>query len=51
MNMLRLSFINFRNGFKSYLSLVLSLSFSILILFNFSEYDLFGDICSIGTAQ
>lgn len=37
MSMLRLSFINFRNGFKSYLSLVLSLSFSILILFNFQN--------------
>ncbi len=37
MNMLRLSFINFRNGFKSYLSLVLSLSFSILILLNFQN--------------
>lgn len=37
MRMLRLSFINFRNGFKSYLSLVLSLSFSILVLYNFQN--------------
>lgn len=37
MRMLRLSFMNFRNGFKSYLSLVLSLSFSILVLYNFQN--------------
>ncbi len=37
MRMLRFSFINFRNGFKSYLSLVLSLSFSILVLYNFQN--------------
>ena len=37
MSMLRLSFLNFRNGFKSYLSLVLSLSFSIMILYNFQN--------------
>ena len=35
MRMLRFSFINFRNGFKSYLSLVLSLS--ILVLYNFQN--------------
>ena len=35
--MFRLAFINFRNSFKSYLSLVLSLSFTILILFHFQN--------------
>lgn len=37
MRMFRLALINFRNSFKSYLSLVLSLSFTILILFNFQN--------------
>ncbi len=37
MRMFRLAFINFRNSFKSYLSLVLSLSFTILILFHFQN--------------
>ncbi|MDE7479409.1 MAG: ABC transporter permease [Lachnospiraceae bacterium] len=37
MRMIRLAFMNFKNSFKSYLSLVLSLSFTILILFNFQN--------------
>lgn len=37
MRMLRLAFMNFKNSFRSYLSLVLSLSFTILILFNFQN--------------
>lgn len=37
MRMFRLAFMNFRNSFKSYLSLVLSLAFTILILFNFQN--------------
>lgn len=37
MRMLRLAFMNFRNSFKNYLSLVLSLAFTILILFNFQN--------------
>lgn len=37
MRMFRLAFMNFRNSFKNYLSLVLSLAFTILILFNFQN--------------
>jgi len=37
MSMFRLAFMNFRNSFRSYLSLVLSLAFTILILFNFQN--------------
>lgn len=37
MRMLRLAFMNFKNSFRSYLSLVVSLSFTILILLNFQN--------------
>ena len=37
MRMLRLAFMNFRNSLKSYLSLVLSLAFTTLILFKFQN--------------
>ncbi len=37
MRMFRLAFVNFRNSFRSYLSLVLSLAFTILVLFNFQN--------------
>lgn len=37
MRMFRLAFMNFRNSFRSYLSLVLSLAFTIMILFNFQN--------------
>ena len=33
--MMKLALINFRNGFRNYLSLVLSLAFTVLVLFNF----------------
>ncbi len=37
MRMFRLAFINFRNSFRSYLSLVFSLAFTILVPFNFQN--------------
>ena len=37
MNMIRLAFMNFKNSFKSYLSLILSLTFTILVFFNFQN--------------
>lgn len=37
MRMFRLAFMNFRNSFKNYLSLVFSLAFTILILFHFQN--------------
>ena len=37
MNMIRLAFMNFKNSFKSYLSLILSLAFTILVYFNFQN--------------
>ena len=37
MNMIRLAFMNFKNSFKSYLSLILSLTFTILVYFNFQN--------------
>ncbi len=35
MSMLKLSFLNFKSSFKNYLSLIIALSFTILIFFNF----------------
>ncbi len=35
MSMLKLAFLNFKTSFKNYLSLVISLVFSILVLFNY----------------
>ena len=37
MKIVRLAFLNFKNSFKSYLSLVLSLAFTILVFFNFQN--------------
>jgi len=37
MGMMKVSFLNFKNSFKNYLSLILSLSFTILVLFNFQN--------------
>lgn len=37
MNIIRLAFFNFKNSFKSYLSLILSLTFTILVFFNFQN--------------
>ncbi|MDE7268415.1 MAG: hypothetical protein K2N89_13210, partial [Lachnospiraceae bacterium] len=37
MNMIHLAYINFKNSFKSYLSLILSLTFTILVFFNFQN--------------
>lgn len=37
MRMIQLAFLNFKNSFKSYLSLIISLSFTILILYNFQN--------------
>lgn len=37
MSMLKLAFINFKSSFKNYLALIISLSFTILILFNFQN--------------
>jgi len=37
MKMIRLAFMNFKNSFKSYLSLVLSLAFTILVYLNFQN--------------
>lgn len=37
MSMIRLALINFKNSFRNYLSLILSLAFTILVLFNFQN--------------
>lgn len=37
MKIVRLAFLNFKNSFKSYLSLILSLAFTILVFFNFQN--------------
>lgn len=37
MGILKLSFVNFKNSFRNYLSLILSLAFTILVLFNFQN--------------
>lgn len=37
MGMTRLAFLNFKNGLKNYLSLVLALSFTVLVFFNFQN--------------
>lgn len=35
--MMKLAFLNFKNGLKNYLSLIISLAFTILVLFNFQN--------------
>ena len=37
MSMIRLAFLNFKNSFRNYLSLVVSLAFTVLVLFNFQN--------------
>lgn len=37
MSMMKLAFLNFKNSFKNYLSLVISLAFTVLVLFNFQN--------------
>ena len=37
MGMTRLAFLNFKSGFKNYLSLVLSLAFTVLVFLNFQN--------------
>ena len=48
MRVFRLAFMNFRNSFRSYLSLVLSLAFTILILFNFQNLIYSGPFAVLG---
>ena len=37
MGMIKVSFLNFKNSLKNYLSMVLSLAFTILVLYNFQN--------------
>ena len=37
MGMMKLALTNFRNGYKNYLSLMISLAFTVLVLFNFQN--------------
>lgn len=37
MSMIKLAFLNFKNSFKNYLALVLSLAFTVLVLYNFQN--------------
>ena len=49
MGIVRLSFVNFKNSFRSYLSLILSLAFTILVLFNFQNLIVSGAFETLGT--
>lgn len=49
MRMMNLAFLNFKNGFKNYLSLVISLAFTILVLFNFQNIIYSGAFEVLGT--
>lgn len=49
MSMTRLALINFKNGFRNYLSLVLSLAFTVLVLFNFQNLISSGAFEVLGT--
>ena len=49
MRMMDLAFLNFKNGFKNYLSLVISLAFTILVLFNFQNIIYSGAFEVLGT--
>ena len=49
MSMMKLALINFRNGFRNYLSLVLSLAFTVLVLFNFQNLITSGAFEVLGT--
>ena len=37
MSMMRLAFLNFKNSFRNYLSLIVSLAFTILVFLNFQN--------------
>ena len=37
MSMFKLAFLNFKSGLKNYMALILSLAFTVLILFNFQN--------------
>ena len=47
--MTKLAWINFKSGFKNYLSLVVSLAFTILVLFNFQNLIYSGGFEILGT--
>lgn len=49
MSMTKLAWINFKSGFKNYLSLVVSLAFTILVLFNFQNLIYSGGFEILGT--
>lgn len=49
MGMMRLALLNFRNGCKHYLSLIASLSFTVLVLFNFQNIIYSGAFAVLGT--
>lgn len=49
MRMMNLAFLNFKNGFKNYLSLVISLAFTVLVLFNFQNIIYSGAFEVLGT--
>lgn len=51
MSMLKLAFQNFKSSFKSYLSLIISLSFTILILSNFMNLVSSGILNQLGESQ
>ena len=43
MGIIRLAVLNFKSGFKNYLSLVLSLAFTVLVFLNFQNILMFYD--------
>ncbi len=49
MSMIRLAFLNFKNSFRNYLTLVISLAFTILVLFNFQNLIVSGAFETLGT--
>lgn len=49
MGMMRLALLNFRNGCKNYLSLIVSLAFTVLVLFNFQNIIYSGAFAVLGT--
>lgn len=48
MSMMKLAFHNFKTSFKSYLSLIISLAFTILIFYNFQNIIFSGVLTSLG---
>ena len=51
MSMMKLAFHNFKTSFKSYLSLIISLSFAILIFYNFQNILSSGVLTSLGESN